>query len=199
MLISICVSLVLLCLNLLVMCYIFVRYILRLKIKSRLVILFYVFAFLTTAFRCIQTVSVMDTVNHKIMDINYIQTIEDTEHVSENLANVFTVCMGLIIVATMYKIAISIQMLLLQVTKDERVKRKTRFYIFLVVVLCFVIAEFVLVYALPDLNIYSTYLINIFNYASMSVLFTLVMTFLLSKLDKMNGDELNSERKTMFN
>ena len=56
-----------------------------------------------------------------------------------------------------------------------------------------------LVYALPDLNIYSTYLINIFNYASMSVLFTLVMTFLLSKLDKMNGDELNSERKTMFN
>ena len=130
----------------------------------------------------------MDTVNHKIMDINYIQTIEDTEHVSENLANVFTVCMGLIIVATMYKIAISIQMLLLQVTKDERVKRKTRFYIFLVVVLCFVIAEFVLVYALPDLNIYSTYLINIFNYASMSVLFTLVMTFLLSKLDKMNGD-----------
>ena len=90
-------------------------------------------------------------------------------------------------------------MLILQITKEERVKRKTRFYIFLSVILAFVIAEFVLVYAVPDLNIYSTYLINVFNYASMSVLFTLVMVFLLSKLDKMTGDDLNSERKTMFN
>ena len=90
-------------------------------------------------------------------------------------------------------------MLILQITKEERVKRKTRFYICLSVILAFVVAEFALVYALPDLNIYSTYLINVFNYASMSVLFTLVMVFLLSKLDKMTGDDLNSERKTMFN
>ena len=70
-LVSICVDLVLLSLNLLAMCYIFIRYIVRLKIKSRLVIFFYLFAFLATAFRCIQTIAVLTTVNKKIIDDDF--------------------------------------------------------------------------------------------------------------------------------
>ena len=45
---------------------------------------------------------------------------DDMESISECLANIFTIAMGLVIVATMYKIAISIQMLLQEVTKCER-------------------------------------------------------------------------------
>ena len=60
--------------------------------------------------------------------------------------------------------------------------------------------EFVTLFAIPSLGIYTSYLVNIVNYALMSVVFTLVMVFLLSKLDKMkSGDGLDTERKTMFN
>ena len=90
------------------MCYIFVRYIIRLKIQSRLIIFFYVFAFLTTVFRCLQTISVMRTVNGKIMNIDHRQAFDGAWSISECLANIFTICTGLVIVATMYKIAISI-------------------------------------------------------------------------------------------
>ena len=197
-LVSICVDLVLLSLNLLAMCYIFVRYIVRLKIRSRLVIFFYVFAFLATAFRCIQTIAVLTTVNKKIMDVSYKQTGTDTEHISESFANIFTMCMGLIIVASMYKIAVSIQMLLQEVSQCEREARKNRFYYWLLLVLGLVVAEYIVVYSVSSLDISTIYLVNVLTYAGMSVLLTLVMTWLLSKLDKMQEGGLNSERKKIL-
>ena len=196
-LVSICLCFVLLCLDLLAMCYIFIRYILRLKIRSRVVILFYLFAFLTTVFRCIQTISNLTTVNRKIMDVTYDDT-KNMERISASIANLFTICMGLIIVATMYKIAVSIQMLLQEVTQSERSKRKNKFYAWLLVILAFVIAEFIAVYAIPSVDIYAVYLVNIFNFAGLSVLFTLVLAFLLSKLDKMQEGGLTSERSKIL-
>ena len=116
------------------------------------------------------------------------------------MANIFTICMGLIIVATMYKIAISIQMLLQEVTQCEREKRKYRFYVGLIAIIVIVIAEFVVVYSVKsfDHKLETIYLVNVLTYASMSVLFTLVITWLLSKMDKMKDGGLNSERKKIL-
>ena len=77
---------------------------------------------------------------------------------------------------------------------------KTKFYICLSVILCFVIADNAMLFLFPNVSVYSSYLLHIFNYAMISVVFTLVMVFLLSKLDTMkNGDGLDDERKAMFN
>ena len=62
-LVFVCIDGVLLAFNLAAMCYIIFRYLLRLRIKNSLVLLFYLFAFLTTVFRIIQTVSILTTVN----------------------------------------------------------------------------------------------------------------------------------------
>lgn len=89
----------------------------RLKIKNTLVLLFYLFAFLTTVFRIIQTVSILSTVNAKIMEMELPDQDElGTESISDSLSVVFTTAMGLVIVATMYKIAVSLQMLMEELT-----------------------------------------------------------------------------------
>ena len=92
-------------------CYIVARYLCRLQIKSRLIVMFYIFAFLTTGFRLAQTVSMLITVNKKIMNQNVktdVETSDKIETMNESLANIFMTCVGLVIVSNMYKIAISI-------------------------------------------------------------------------------------------
>ena len=67
-LLTICIDVTLLALILFMICYIVARYLCRLQIKSRLIVMFYIFAFLTTGFRLAQTVSMLITVNKKIMN-----------------------------------------------------------------------------------------------------------------------------------
>ena len=119
-LIFVCIDCVLLAFNLAAMCYIFIRYMVRLKIKNTLVLLFYLFAFLTTVFRIIQTVSILSTVNDKIMDKEeYHEDELGPESISDSLSMVCTTAMGLVIVATMYKIAVSLQMLMDELSPQE--------------------------------------------------------------------------------
>ena len=104
-------------------------------------------------------------------------------------------CVGLVIVSNMYKIAISIQMLLAEVDQAQRIKRKRNFYICLMAYLTFSI----LLYFTTALVRYADEsLANVLTSAGMTVLFTLVMAWLLSKLDRMQEEDLRSERsKTM--
>ena len=110
-LLTICIDVTLLALILFMICYIVARYLCRLQIKSRLIVMFYIFAFLTTGFRLAQTVSMLITVNKKIMNQNVktdVETSDKIETMNESLANIFMTCVGLVIVSNMYKIAISI-------------------------------------------------------------------------------------------
>ena len=91
-------------------------------------------------------------------------------------------CVGIVIVSNMYKIAISIQMLLAEVDQAQRIKRKRNFYICLMAYLTFSI----LLYFTTALVKYADEsLANVLTSAGMTVLFTLVMAWLLSKLDRM--------------
>ena len=110
-LLTICIDVTLLALILFMICYIVARYLCRLQIKSRLIVMFYIFAFLTTGFRLAQTVSMLITVNKKILNQNVktdVETSDKIETMNESLANIFMTCVGLVIVSNMYKIAISI-------------------------------------------------------------------------------------------
>ena len=108
------------------------------------------------------------------------------------------ICTALVIAATMYKIAISIQMLLIEITEAERLKRKNRFYIWLLIILVCGVSSFITVYSVEDFDISTMQLLNLTIFASLSVLFTLVIVFLLSKLDKMQQGGLNSERRKIL-
>ena len=172
----------------------------RLKIKNTLVLLFYLFAFLTTVFRIIQTVSILSTVNAKIMEMELPDQDElGTESISDSLSVVFTTAMGLVIVATMYKIAVSLQMLMEELTPWEHKVRKVRFYIASAIGGLLVCGEASMVYTQILIKGSTEVLINVIIYSSLCVLFALTMAFLLKKLNKMDRPGLSQERKKIVN
>ena len=102
-----CIDTVFLVMILFLMVYVVVHYIIRLKIKSKFVIFFYLLAFLTTACQIVQSLAIIknwdETLNVNANDY----TPVTTENVAESLAKVFNTALGLLIIATMFKIAVS--------------------------------------------------------------------------------------------
>ena len=112
---------------------------------------------------------------------------------------VFTTAMGLVIIATMYKIALSIQMILGDVSSEEREKRKVKFYIASAIGGLLVCGEATMVYTQTIIENSTEALINVSIYSSLSVLYVLTMAFLLKLLNRMDQDGLNQERKKIIN
>ena len=71
----------------------------------------------------------------------------NTENVAESLAKVFNTALGLLIIATMFKIAVSMQLILGELTPEARQSKKRGFYIFVSINSFIVVFEAFMVYS----------------------------------------------------
>ena len=102
-----CIDTVFLILILSFMIYVIVHYIIRLKIKNKFVIFFYLLAFLTIVCQIVQSLAIIINWEETLVVHKDDYTPVNTENVAESLAKVFNTALGLLIIATMFKIAVS--------------------------------------------------------------------------------------------
>ena len=115
--------------NLIFALYISAWYFCRLQVKAPLIIFFYIFADLTTFFRLIEIVFILvDLVQHDGRDkIVYLFT-ETKVEICRSIAYLTFLAVGLVVVSTMFQIALSLRMVSGQIDLHVAYKRQKWFY-----------------------------------------------------------------------
>ena len=192
-----CIDTVFLIILLALLTYVVVHYIIRLKIKNKFVIVFYLLAFLTIACQIVQSLSIIINWDKTLYVRKDDYTPINTQNVADSLAKVFNTALGLVVIATMFKIAVSMQLILGELTPEARRRKKRRFYIFLSINSVIVIFEAGMVYS-QTLFVESTCAwMNAIIYSYLLFLYCVVMYFLMNKLKRVETDEESlKEEKT---
>ena len=139
------IGLLLLVLNLFAIIYIVTNYIYKLKIKSKFVILFYSLALILTFLMMGQFAWNIFRKDYPSIDVdgpNYLTP----NNVLESLIKVASTALGFSIVATMYKIGVSMQCVLGEITVEQKRRRKVCFYWFCITCTVLLVPELFLIY-----------------------------------------------------
>ena len=197
-----CVDSVLLGLVMLAIIYVVVHYIIRLQIKGKFVLAFYLLAFLTTTCQIVQACAMIPHWNSTQRPKRHDTTPLNLLYGSESLAKVFNISLGLLIIATMFKIAVSMQLILGELDQEARARKKKNFYIFVSINSLLVCFQIGMVYlSTIALEQWQCSIINAVIYSYILILYCAVMRFLMSKLKRVEaeGDQLQEEKTKIKN
>ena len=140
------IELVLLCANLFAIIYILKCYIIRLKIRSKFVLMFYSFSLLLTILIIAQCTALLTRADFKMQQDPTGPNLPTMSNLFESAIKFVSAALGFCIVATMYKIAISMEYVLGCMTLEEKRRKKRCFYWFCLICPILIIPEVFLVY-----------------------------------------------------
>ena len=185
--------------NLIFALYISIIYFCRLRVKAPLIILFYVFADLTTLFRLVEMVFVLlDLLQYDDSESKILRLFTEPKvEICRSIAYLTYLTVGVIVVSTMFQIGLSLRMVSGEIDFSRATNMSRGFYVvmYLIMFLASGIELFLHIYY--DENIDDIRLNKIFDtlwFTLVTIIYIIVIVFLIKQLNKINEQELRQEK-----